>query len=115
MDADTVLGTCHHDCPDTCGWVATVEAGVAVKLRGNPEHPYPAASCARRSTATSTGCISPDRILYAAGPHRPQGEGRFERATWDEALALVSRPPPLDHRPARGEAILPWWDAGTQG
>ena len=33
-------GTCHHDCPDSCGWTVTVEDGVAVKLRGNPDHPY---------------------------------------------------------------------------
>ena len=35
-----VLGTCHHDCPDSCGWEVTVEDGVAVKMRGNPDHPY---------------------------------------------------------------------------
>ena len=22
----TVDGACHHDCPDSCGWTATVEA-----------------------------------------------------------------------------------------
>jgi len=39
-----VLGTCHHDCPDSCGWVVTVdEAGpvpTAVQMRGNADHPY---------------------------------------------------------------------------
>ena len=23
-----VLGTCHHDCPDSCGWEVTVEDGL---------------------------------------------------------------------------------------
>jgi hypothetical protein len=27
-----VNGTCHHDCPDSCGWQVTVTDGVAVKL-----------------------------------------------------------------------------------
>ncbi len=27
MATQTVLGTCHHDYPDSCGWVATVEEG----------------------------------------------------------------------------------------
>ena len=36
----TVLGTCHHDCPDSCGWVVTVTDGVATSLKGNPAHPY---------------------------------------------------------------------------
>ena len=35
-----VHGTCHHDCPDSCGWEVTVEDGVAVKMRGRPDHPY---------------------------------------------------------------------------
>ena len=37
-----VHGTCHHDCPDSCGWHVTVHDGVAVQLRGNPAHPYSA-------------------------------------------------------------------------
>ena len=36
----TVLGTCHHDCPDSCGWVVTVEGDTAACLRGNRDHPY---------------------------------------------------------------------------
>ena len=50
MTTATVHGTCHHDCPDSCGWTVTVDnasvaetgdrRAVAVKLRGNPEHPY---------------------------------------------------------------------------
>ena len=42
MSPRRVLGTCHHDCPDSCGWIANVEDGRAVKLRGNPEHPFSA-------------------------------------------------------------------------
>ena len=33
----TVIGACHHDCPDTCGWEVTVHEGVAVKIRGHAE------------------------------------------------------------------------------
>jgi DNA polymerase-3 subunit gamma/tau len=32
-----VLGTCHHDCPDSCGWQVEVRDGTAVSMRGNPE------------------------------------------------------------------------------
>ena len=35
----TVLGACHHDCPDTCAWQVTVVDGHATKLKGNPDHP----------------------------------------------------------------------------
>ena len=30
-----IHATCHHDCPDSCGWEVTVTDGVAVKLLGN--------------------------------------------------------------------------------
>ena len=34
-----VRGACPHDCPDTCAWEVTVDAGRAVGLRGVKEHP----------------------------------------------------------------------------
>ncbi len=37
-----VHGTCHHDCPDSCGWSVTVDDGVLVKMRGRADHPYSA-------------------------------------------------------------------------
>ena len=27
MSTRTVNGTCHHDCPDSCGWTVTIEDG----------------------------------------------------------------------------------------
>ena len=38
MPATIVHGTCHHDCPDSCGWSVTVDDGVAVRLRGRADH-----------------------------------------------------------------------------
>src|SRR5689334_5878816 len=36
-----IKGACPHNCPDTCGWVVTVnEAGTPVKIQGDPDHPY---------------------------------------------------------------------------
>jgi anaerobic selenocysteine-containing dehydrogenase len=28
------------DCPDTCSWVVTVKDGRAVRLQGDPTHPF---------------------------------------------------------------------------
>ena len=44
--AATVRGACPHDCPDTCAMLVTVRDGRAVEVRGDPEHPLPAAGCA---------------------------------------------------------------------
>ena len=34
-----VRAACPHDCPDTCAMLVSVRDGVAVQLRGDPEHP----------------------------------------------------------------------------
>ena len=40
MAERVVRGACPLDCPDTCSWLVTVEDGRAVRLRGDPDHPY---------------------------------------------------------------------------
>src|SRR5579872_4201232 len=35
-----VRGACPHDCPDTCAMLVTVESGRAVRVQGDPEHPF---------------------------------------------------------------------------
>lgn len=111
----TVLGTCHHDCPDSCGWVATVDNGVAVKLRGNPDHPFSRGELCPKVNRFLDRVYHPDRLLHPLIRSGPKGSGSFRSASWDEAVGLVSdrlRSVIAQHG---GEAIYPWWDAGTQG
>ena len=35
-----VRGACPHDCPDTCAMLVTVENGRAVRVAGDPDHPF---------------------------------------------------------------------------
>ena len=35
-----VKAACPHDCPDTCAMLVTVEDGRAVKVTGDPNHPF---------------------------------------------------------------------------
>ena len=115
MSSQTVLGTCHHDCPDSCGWVATIENGVAVKLRGNPAHPYSRGELCPKVNRFLDRVYSPDRLLYPLVRTGPKGLAQFERVSWDTALNLVARRITEIVAEWGGEAILPWWDAGTQG
>jgi len=41
MNAPTEFAraVCPHDCPDTCAMRVTVEAGRAIKVVGDPDHP----------------------------------------------------------------------------
>ena len=115
MPQQTVLGTCHHDCPDSCGWVATVEDGVAVKLRGNPDHPYSRGELCPKVNRFLDRVYSPDRILNPRIRVGFKGEGRFEEISWEDALGAVASTFHEIIERDGGEAILPWWDAGTQG
>ncbi len=115
MTVETVLGTCHHDCPDTCGWIATVEDGVAVKLRGNPDHPYSLGELCPKVNRFIDRVYSPDRLLRPLLRIGPKGSGAFRQATWDEALAAAASGLQAAIGRHGGESVLPWWDAGTQG
>jgi len=115
MTATTVLGTCHHDCPDSCGWVATVENSVAVKLRGNPDHPFSRGELCPKVNRFIDRVYSPERLLQPLLRVGTKGEGRFEETTWETALAVVAERVAGVIDEWGGEAVLPWWDAGTQG
>jgi anaerobic selenocysteine-containing dehydrogenase len=110
-----VLGTCHHDCPDSCGWVATVEEGVAVRLRGNPDHPYSRGELCPKVNRFLDRVYSPDRLLTPMLRTGPKGRGELRPASWDEALALVAERVSAAIERHGGETVLPWGDAGTQG
>lgn len=110
-----VLGTCHHDCPDSCGWEVSVENGVAVKLRGNSEHPFSQGELCPKVNRFLERVYSPERILYPLARTGPKGSGEFRQITWDEALGLVAERVHSVINDFGGEAVMPWGSAGTQG
>ena len=111
----TVLGTCHHDCPDSCGWEVTVELGRAIKLRGNPNHPYSQGELCPKVNRFLDRVYSPERILTPLIRTGSKGSAQFRQASWDEALSLVAQRVGDAVDEFGGETVLPWGDAGTQG
>jgi anaerobic selenocysteine-containing dehydrogenase len=115
VDTLTVRGTCHHDCPDSCGWVATVRDGVAVELRGAPEHPFSAGELCPKVNHFLDRVYHPDRLHQPLRRVGPKGSGAFEPCSWEEALGVVAArlTDAIDrHGP---ETVLPYSSAGTQG
>jgi anaerobic selenocysteine-containing dehydrogenase len=114
----TVNGTCHHDCPDSCGWTVTVDDSgperVAVKLRGNPEHPYSYGELCPKVNRFLDRVYSPDRVLHPLRRVGPKGRGRFEQISWDDALAEIGERLNSILAEHGGEAIMPFSDAGNQ-
>ncbi|NNC78631.1 MAG: molybdopterin-dependent oxidoreductase [Acidimicrobiales bacterium] len=111
----TVLGTCHHDCPDTCGWIATAEDGVLIEVKGNPDHPYSDGQLCPKINRLVHRVNSDDRILTPLIRSGPKGTGQFRESSWEEALNLVVERTNAARAEFGGETILPWNSAGTQG
>ncbi len=114
----TVIGACHHDCPDSCGWVATVDdtptGPVAVKLRGNPEHPFSQGELCPKVNRFLERVYSPNRILSPLRRIGPKGSGEFEPISWADALNEINTRWSEIISAHSGEAIVPFWSAGNQ-
>lgn len=118
----TVRGACHHDCPDSCGWIVTVDdrdtgngpEPVAVKLRGDPDHPFSLGELCPKVNRFLDRVHSPDRLLHPMRRVGPKGSGEFERISWDDALTEIATRlhDVIDTHGA--EAVLPYSDAGNQ-
>jgi anaerobic selenocysteine-containing dehydrogenase len=106
---------CPYDCPDACGLVAEVEGGRVVKVRGDPEHPYSQGTLCPKMNGYDQTVHSPDRLTHPLVRVGPKGAGEFRRASWDEAIGLVtSRWKEVIARDG-AEAVLPYSYAGSMG
>ena len=114
----TINGTCHHDCPDSCGWTATVDGdgadAIAVKLRGNPAHPFSAGELCPKVNRFLDRVYSPDRVLTPLRRTGPKGSGEFEPISWADALAETAARLHGVIAAHGAEAVLPFSDAGNQ-
>lgn len=115
MTTIEVLGTCHHDCPDSCGWVATSVDGVLTSVKGNPNHPFSKGELCPKVNKFVGRVNHDDRLLTPLIRTGAKGSGEFREASWEEALAVVTEEFSRVRDTYGGEAILPWWSAGTQG
>ena len=131
MSTRTVNGTCHHDCPDSCGWTVTIDDGTTDDGRHDDGRrpvgprrgqaprqrrrtPTPQASCARRSTASSTACTAPNACCTRCAASARRDRASSSAITWDDALAEIAARlhDVIDTHGA--EAVLPFSDAGNQ-
>jgi len=110
----TILGTCPHDCPDTCSLLTTVQDGVAIKVQGNPNHPLTDGVLCTKVSRYTERTYHPDRVLHPLKRVGPKGSGQFKQVSWDEALSdIAARLKTIaDKTPER---ILPYSYAGTMG
>ena len=112
--ATIIKGACPHDCPDTCALEVHVKDGVALKVTGSSEHGPTAGVLCTKVARYTERTYHPDRLLHPLRRVGKKGEGRFERISWEEAIAAIAS------RLAAVAAddpqqILPYSYAGTMG
>jgi anaerobic selenocysteine-containing dehydrogenase len=90
-------------------------AGRATRVAGDPDHPVTAGFLCGKVSNYLDRVYAEDRLLDPLMREGPKGEGRFRRASWDEALETVAVR--LREAIARhgGETVLPYSYLGTMG
>ena len=112
--ATLVRGACPHDCPDTCSLITTVQAGIATRVQGNPDHPQTGGVLCNKVSRYTERTYHPERLLQPLRRNGPKGSGQFVPVNWEEALrdiaarlsAIAAQDP---------QAIVPYSYAGTMG
>ncbi|MGC9236768.1 MAG: molybdopterin-dependent oxidoreductase, partial [Thiomonas sp.] len=109
-----VRAACPHDCPDTCALLVTVQNGVAISVRGDPDHPTTHGKLCTKVSRYTERTYHPGRLLQPLRRVGPKGSGQFAPISWDEALDTITAR--LKAVAARDpQAILPYSYGGTLG
>jgi anaerobic selenocysteine-containing dehydrogenase len=91
-EKDVIRTTCPRDCYDSCGIAVVRRDGAIAKVLGDPDHPVSrGALCGKCAIAYNGAWRDPaarlGRPLRRTGA---KGEGRFEPASWDEAIGAIT-------------------------
>lgn len=112
-----VTGVCPHDCPDTCSWQVAVDrvTGTAVDIWGHPDHPITQGKLCGKVDRYLERTYHNDRLTVPLRRVGPKGSGRFERVSWEEAIADIARRLQGIIEEYGPEAVLPYSYSGTLG
>src|SRR5437868_904321 len=111
-----VRGACPHDCPDACAMLVTVESGRAVRVAGDPDHPFTRGFLCAKVNRYVERTYHDQRLLHPMRRVGPKGSGQFEPISWDDALdEVAARLGTIAASPEGPQAILPYSYAGTMG
>jgi anaerobic selenocysteine-containing dehydrogenase len=96
--------------------LVTVQDGQAVKLRGDPDHPFTRGFLCQKVSRYLDRVYHSERLLHPLKRVGPKGKGQFVRISWDEAIGTVARRfSEIAAGPDGPQAILPYSYAGTMG
>ena len=96
--------------------LVTVEHGRAVRVAGDPTHPFTQGFLCAKVNRYVERTYHTDRLTQPLRRIGPKGRGQFEPITWDDALDEVAARLTEIARSADGpQSILPYSYAGTMG
>ena len=77
-------------CVNKCGVIARVQNGTIKKLDPILDHPKSKGMLCAKGNAGIQAVYDPDRLKYPMIRVGKRGEGKWRRATWDEALTYIA-------------------------
>lgn len=77
-------------CPGGCGIVARTIKNRAIKIEGQPDHPVNNGSLCPKAISATQHLYGPSRIQEPMKRAGERGQGKWEKISWDEAIATVS-------------------------
>src|SRR5438270_568470 len=88
--ASVIDTACPLDCPDACSLSVTVQHGKVINIDGSSKNPVTEGFICAKVRKFDQVVYGPDRLLYPAVRKGRKGEGKFKRASWEQALELVA-------------------------
>lgn len=113
MPTQTLPSVCIMDCPDTCSLDVEVTAGRVTKISGSSRNPLTNDFICSKVAQYAKRVYGKERVLYPMRRVGAKGEARFERISWDDALALICERAKEIAAQFGGEAILPYSYGGS--
>ncbi|WP_433958264.1 molybdopterin oxidoreductase family protein [Cytobacillus horneckiae] len=106
---------CSLDCPDQCGLLVHKKDGKIVKVEGDPNHPVTKGNICNKVRNMAARLYDEKRMEYPLKRVGAKGEGKFERITWDEAIATITNRWKSLIETNGPESIIPYSFYGNMG
>ena len=106
---------CSLDCPDQCGLLVHKKDGKIVKVEGDPNHPVTKGNICNKVRNMAARLYDEKRLEYPLKRVGAKGEGKFERITWDEAIATITNRWKSLIETKGPESIIPYSFYGNMG
>ena len=115
MNFELKRSVCPYDCPDACGLLVEVVDGQAVKVMGDPDHPFTKGTLCPKMVHYERTVHSPQRLTQPLLRSGEKGTGQYTPISWDEAIQVIADRWQGIMAQYGAEAILPYSYAGTMG